>query len=512
MIRSARNIGRLFQIARVLARHDALFPLENLPVAGEAVALARMLYRRPSEGRPGQRLARALVELGPTFIKLGQALSTRPDLMGEEIAADLTDLQDKLTGFSFADARAIIEAEFDQPLDALFSQFDETPTAAASIAQVHFATTLEGRPVAVKVLRPGVEQKFRRDIELFYWLAEIVERVQPQFRRLRPVDTVATFEESVNIEMDLRFEAAAAAEMADNFVGDETFRIPEIDWQRTGRSVMTQERINGTPLSEVDKIIAAGHDPLVIITNAANAFFQMVFRDGFFHADLHPGNLFVDENGVVVAVDFGIVGRVDQETRRILGEMLLGFLTGNYRRVAEVHFEAGWVPADKSLDAFTQAARSIAEPIFGKPIQEISIARLLGQLFAVTETFDMETQPQLLLLQKSMLLAEGIGRVLAPEINMWELARPLIEDWMRRNLGPEARLKAMGVNTLKSLERLPSVLEQAEKAAHMIASGQVKLHPDTVKALGRRSLGTGLVPSWLPWVLVVVLVALLLKK
>jgi ubiquinone biosynthesis protein len=273
---------------------------------------------------------------------------------------------------------------------------------------------------------------------------------------------------------------------------------------------MTQERITGISLDERERILEAGLDPVEVITRAANAFFNMVFRDGFFHADLHPGNLFVQPDGVIVAVDFGIIGRVDQDTRRILGEMLLGFLTGNYRRVAEVHFEAGWVPADKSVDAFTQAARSIAEPIFGRPIQEISIARLLGQLFAVTETFDMETQPQLLLLQKSMLLAEGIGRNLTPDLNMWELAQPLIEDWMRANLGPEARIKNAVMTTARSLEKLPNILAQAEKAAAMMSSEGLKLHPDTVKAMGRRN--GGLLPRWLPWALVLALAAALALK
>jgi len=511
MLRIVRNLTRLFQIARVLAKHDALFPLERIAVAREIVGLARLVFRKPEPGRPGQRLARAFAELGPTFIKLGQALSTRPDLVGEDVAADLADLQDKLEPFPAAQVRATIEAELDHPLAELFSDFDDTPVAAASIAQVHFATTTEGKPVAVKVLRPGVEDMFRRDLELMFWLADIVERVQPQFRRLRPLDTVQTFEESVNLEMDLRFEAAAAAEMAENFIGDETFRVPEIDWQRTSQRVMTQERIAGIPLDERERIVAAGLDPLEVIENAANAFFNMVFRDGFFHADLHPGNLFVDEHGTIIAVDFGIMGRVSMADRRYLGEMLLGFLTGDYRRVAEVHFEAGWVPADQSIDAFTQAARSIAEPIFGKPIEEISIARLLGQLFQVTEQFAMETQPRLLLLQKSMLLAEGVGRALAPNVNMWELASPLIEDWMRETLGPQAKVRDATTSMLKSVERLPAILQHAERAAEMMASGGLKLHPDTVAAMGRRGNGrrNGLLPGWLPWALVVVLLAAL---
>lgn len=515
MLGTIRNLRRLFQIARVLAKHDALFLIENLAVAREMVALARLVYRRPEPGRPGQRLARAFVELGPTFIKLGQALSTRPDLVGEEVATDLADLQDKLAPFPFAQVKEIIEAEFDLPLSQLYAQFEETPTAAASIAQVHFAETPTGETVAVKILRPGVEQQFRRDLALFFWLANLVEQLQPQFRRLRPVDTVQTFEDSVNLEMDLRFEAAAAAEMAENFAGDSTFRVPTIDWQRTSQRVMTQERISGIPMDERDRIVAAGLDPVQVLENAANAFFNMVFRDGFFHADLHPGNVFVSETGTIIAVDFGIMGRVDHDNRRYLGEMLLGFLTGNYRRVAEIHFEAGWVPPDKSVDAFTQAARSIAEPIFGKPIEDISIARLLGQLFQVTETFSMETQPQLLLLQKSMLLAEGIGRNLAPEINMWELSYPLIERWMRDTLGPEARVKKAALDAVHMAERLPAILDVAEQASKMIGSGGVRLHPDTVKALGRRSgdsLRRATPGNWLPWALVVILAILLIAS
>jgi ubiquinone biosynthesis protein len=514
MLRTFRNLARLIRIGRTLARHDALFLLDNIAVAREVMAVVRLVYRRREDGRPGQRLTRAFVELGPTFIKLGQALSTRPDLVGEEIASDLAELQDRLAPFPYAEAKRIIEEEFDRPLDDLFRDFAPTAIAAASIAQVHFATTADGHPVAVKVLRPGVHDQIRRDLDLFFWLAEIVEKAQPRLRRLRPIDTVATFEESVTIEMDLRFEAAAAAEMGENFLGDPTFRVPGIDWQRTSQRVMTQERVSGIPMGDRAAIAAAGLDPLVVVTNAATTFFKMVFRDGFFHADLHPGNLFVDTDGAIIGVDFGIMGRVDMATRRYLGEMLLGFLTGNYRRVAEVHFEAGWVPADKSVDNFTQAARSIAEPIFGRAIEEISIARLLGQLFQVTETFEMETQPQLLLLQKSMLLAEGVGRTLAPTVNMWELAYPLIEDWMRANLGPKAVVEQAARDAYKSLERLPQILEHAEKASAMIASGGVKLHPDTVKALGRRGNDKvrALLPGWVPWVLVAVLGALLVFR
>lgn len=513
MIRVIRNLLRLAVIAWTLTRHDALFFLD---VTGAGRILARGLHffsrSRYAALRPGQRLALALQALGPTFVKFGQALSTRPDLVGEQVAADLSELQDRLAPFPAAEARAIITAELGQPVEALYRSFEDEPTAAASIAQVHMAVTSDGEDVAVKVLRPGVEHTFARDIALFYWLAGWVERLLPSMRRLRFVDSVHAFEDSVTMEMDLRFEAAAAAEMAENFAGDPTFTIPTIDWQRTGRRVLTLERIHGISIDEVEALEAAGHDRVAVVEKAADAFFNMVFRDGFFHADMHPGNLFVGENGQLIAVDFGITGRVDKQTRRFLGEMLLGFLNGDYRRVAEVHFAAGYVPADKSMDAFAQACRSFAEPLLGKPLHEISIARLLGQLFEVTETFAMEVQPQLLLLQKSMLVAEGVGRRLDPQINMWQLARPLIEQWMTDNLGPQARVKESVGAVMATLETLPRLVAHAEKTVEALRNGGVKLHPDSIRSMQDGSRRQGLFPVWLPWVLVVGLLVLLLKR
>ena len=477
------NLWRLFAIARLLARHDALFPLEDLGVAPAVAKAAKLLSKRSVPGRPGQRLANALTEAGPSFIKLGQALSTRPDLLGEEITEDLAQLQDDLPPFSSAQARQTIEDEFQVPVDSLFAAFDDEPVAAASIAQVHFAETTEGAKVAVKILRPGIEARFRRDLDLFRWAARVMERTRPDLKRLKPREVVETIAQSVELEMDLRFEAAAAAEMADNFAGDDTFVIPAVDWARTGSRVLTTERIDGFPINDVEGIIAAGIDPKTVVENAARAFFNQVFRDGFFHADLHPGNLFVMDGGAIGAVDFGIMGRVDKKTRRNLGEMLLGFLTRDYRRAAEVHFEAGWVPRDKSVDAFTQACRSIAEPILDKPQHEISIGRLLGQLFQVTETFAMETQPQLLLLQKTMLTAEGVSRRLYPDTNMWVLARPLIEDWMRANLGPEAKIMDTFQGLAEAAERLPRVMEDLEIGARRLAEGRLTLDPETVRLL-----------------------------
>ena len=510
MIRAIRNLHRLYTIARVLARHDAL-AVVDLPIAALASSVMRFGQRPVHEGRPGQRLAAALTELGPTFIKLGQALSTRADLLGDEMTADLSELQDRLAPFPTSLARAIIEEDLGGPLSDFYTHFDDVPVAAASIAQVHFATATDGREVAVKVLRPGIGKAFKKDIDLLRWLAEWVELTQPSLRRLRMVESVDTFAESVQLEMDLRFEAAAAAELAENFAGDDSFRVPEVDWQRTAQRVMTLERVSGIPVDEVAAIKAAGIEPDEVLRKAAESFFNMVFRDGFFHADMHPGNLFVDFTGNLVAVDFGIMGRVDLKTRRFLGEMLVGFLNGDYRRVAEVHFEAGFVPADQNVDNFTQACRSIAEPIMGKPMHEISIARLLGQLFQITEQFSMQTQPQLLMLQKSMLVAEGVGRTLDSSVNMWEMARPMIEAWMMSHLGPQARIKDSVVNVVQSLERLPRMLAATEHAYTNMMNGGLKLHPDTVKAMRGESGGRRRV-HWLPWLLAIVLGVLLVLK
>ena len=494
MLRAIRNLGRLIRIAATLARYDALSAFSRFGLPPALMWFAGRLARRRGEGRPGQRLAAAFAALGPSFIKLGQALSIRADLVGDEVAADLSQLQDRLPPFPADRARATVAAELGQPLEALFRSFDDAPVAAASIAQVHFAITNEGDEVAVKILRPGVEDQFARDLDLFLWIAEKIERHAPRLRRLKPVEVVTTLAESVRVEMDLRLEAAAASELAQNFAGDPDFRVPKVDWARTARRVLTLERIAGLPVDEREALIAVGLDPQEIVAKAARTFFKQVFRDGFFHADMHPGNLFVAPDGTLVAVDFGIMGRLDQRTRYYLADMLLGFLNGDYATVAEVHFRAGYVPPTQSVGAFTQAARAIAEPIFGRPLHEISLARLLAQLFQVTEQFQMETQPQLLMLQKSMLVCEGVGRTLMPEINMWGLARPLIEEWMAANRGPDARVRYVLTEAAARIEELPAFVANLEKSAAMLASGGVRLHPDSIAALanGRRSL-------W-PWV------------
>ena len=488
-MRAGRNALRLLAIARTLARHDALVLLEDLAVAPAVPAIARFLTRHgpktPGGGRPGQRLANALAECGPSFIKLGQALATRSDLVSDEIAADLSNLQDRLPPFSAAQARAAIREEFGEPVEVLFSDFDDTPIAAASIAQVHFATTADGREVAVKVLRPGIEAAFDRDLDLFFWVADLIERTRPDWRRLKPVESVETFADTVAMEMDLRFEAAAAAELAENFADDPTFHVPVVDWPRTGKRVLTTERIQGIRIDQRDALIAAGHRPDDILAKASMIFFKQVFRDGFFHADMHPGNMFVEADGTLAAVDFGIMGRLDKRTRQHLGEMLEGFLDRDYRRAAKAHFDAGWVPRTKSVEAFTQACRSVGEPILDKPQNEISIARLLSQLFKITQTFEMETQPQLLLLQKTMLVAEGTGRKLNPDANMWLLARPLIEAWRAEHMGPEALLRETADGMAATFQRLPQLIEGVEQSAAMLAAGKVKLDEATLRELRR---------------------------
>lgn len=441
MIKPLRHSARLFCIALVLLWCNALF----------------LSYGK----RPGLRLARALEKLGPAFIKLGQALSTRSDLIGEEMAEDLSRLRDRLPPFPSSVARAIIEQELKAPVAELFREFGDKPVAAASIAQVHRAMTKDGRTVAVKILRPHIEKAFARDLDLLSWLAGIAGRRWP---RMKPKEVVRTLKESVFFELDLRFEAAAACELKDNMKKHDTgFRVPAVDWNLTGRRVLVMEWVEGIKLDDVEAIKAGGFSTEDILAKAAKSLFAQVFIDGFFHADLHPGNLFVDTNGDLAAVDFGIMGRLDRRSRLYMAEILRGFLNGDYQRVAEVHFAAGYVPPSKSLDAFAQACMAVARPITGKPQNEISVAKLLGQMFSIAAEFEMETQPQLLLLQKTMMVTEGVGRMLNPNLNIWELARPMLEDWAEDHFSPAGKFKDTARQGLETLQKLPQMLRAVEK-------------------------------------------------
>ncbi len=469
MMRIFRHALRLTQIFTTLLRHGALGAVASF--GGVLIRPSPAQSRRARER--GLRLARALQDLGPSFIKLGQAMSVRPDLVGREMAEALSGLRDRLPPFGVARARATIEAELGAPLDELFCEFDEHPVAAASIAQVHFAAIAadeEGaapRRVAVKVLRPGIEEAFARDLDLFMALARLLEWLRPSIRRLRPVDVVKTIRDAVTIEMDLRLEAAAASELAENFRDDPDYRVPAVDWARTAQRVLTIERVEGYNIGDHAAIDAAGLNRDELAEKLIRVFLKQALRDGFFHADLHQGNLFVDADGVLVPVDFGIMGRLDLDTRRYMALMLLGFIEGDYRKVADVHFEAGYVPRDQSRELFAQACRAIGEPILGKPVKEISFGRLLAQLFRTTETFNMQTQPQLLLLQKTMVTAEGVARDLSEDINFWEASRPVIEDWLVELSSPRAQAELALRKGRRLLHDIPALAEKVDRIADL---------------------------------------------
>ena len=478
---SLKNIRQLITVLRIFARHDALFPFEAIDFYPIIIKFVKLFHRKNPTKRPGERLVSALSEAGPSFIKLGQTISTRSDIFGEQLTHDLSSLQDQLPPFSFKKVQETIASELEGEISNLFKSFSNKPVAAASIAQVHFATTNEGKEVAVKVLRPNIEESFYKDLDLFTWLAQIIEKSRPEYKRLKLSEVIKTIENSMKIEMDLRLEAAAASELYDNFKNDLDFIIPKIDWTLTSRRVMTAERIKGIPIDDYSAIIEAGLNPNTVFKKLSKISFNQVFRDGFFHADIHPGNIFVTRSGAISAVDFGIMGRLDFATRKYLGQILLAFLNRDYKLAGKLHFKAGWIPSNQSEDLFSQACRAIGEPILDKPQDEISIAQLLGLLFQISETFKMEVQPQLLLLQKTMLVAEGTSRKLAPKANMWLTARPLMENWMRSNLGPEAKVR-MTVDTLSNIvEKLPRLIDNIEKSTTIMANGLIKVDPEILK-------------------------------
>lgn len=484
MYQSTKNLTRLLQILRILAKHDAIFFIEDskaFPVASKfAKLLTPVKSSKNRKLRKGERLANAFIELGTSFVKLGQALSIRSDLIGEEIANDLANLQDNMPAFNSKQAIEIIENELDASIDDLFNNFEEKPVAAASIAQVHFAEDKEGNKLAVKVLRPEIEKKFQKDIDLLLWLSRNIDLKLPKYRRLKLVEIVKTFAETTKTEMDFSFEAAAASELAENFEGDNDIKIPQIYWQKTTSKVLTLERIEGIHIDDIEALEAAKIDTNEVLRKSANIFLKQSLRDGFFHADMHPGNMMIDKSGAICVFDFGIMGRIDRKTQIFLAEMLLGFLNKDYQKVADVHFEAGYIPQDQDRELFAQACRSIGEPIFNLPQNEISIARLLQKLFRITEKFQMETQPQLLLLQKTMMMAEGIGRKLDPNVNFWELSQELIKDWGKDNLGAKSRLEDEVKDALTAAKKIKNA---AMNLDNIITEKGILLHPETINAL-----------------------------
>ncbi len=409
-------------------------------------------------------VTRAITALGPAYIKFGQILSTRQDVVGKEMADQLRVLQDKLPPFPTETAKQVIADELGGSVEELFAEFSE-PVAAASIAQVHKARLVDtGEKVAVKVLRPKIEQAFRRDIDAFYFAARVIEVLSPGSRRLRPMDVVEHFEGVVLGELDLRLETASAAEFATNTSNDEGFRIPAVKWDMSSRRVMTLEWAEGIPLGDVAAIDAAGHDRVQLAEKVMTTFLSHALRDGYFHADMHQGNLKVAADGTLVALDFGIMGRIDAYTRRVYAEILIGFIRKDYKRVAEVHFEAGYVPADRDVDDFARALRAVGEPIFGMEASRISMARLLSYLFEVTEKFGMETRTELILLQRTMVVVEGVARSLDPHVNIWSVARPTVESYITENIGPKALMRDL-FQTARVLARFGPKLPQLAEAA-----------------------------------------------
>jgi len=469
-MRGPHNIIRLIRMGATLERTGGMNVVLDAFQAPASLRIVAKLLGWPFKwlglkGDPEMPSAvRALVALGPAYIKFGQVLSTRLDVVGDELAIQLRVLQDKLPPFSIEQAKAMVRTELERPVEEVFSTFSE-PVAAASIAQVHKAHLAEtGEAVAVKVLRPGIEKRFGKDIDAFYFAARMVEIFAPGARRLRPREVIEHFEGVVRGELDFRLESSAAGEFAATTKNDQGFTVPQVKWEHSSRRVMTLGWVDGIPAGDVDAIDAAGHDRHALGERVLQLFLQHALRDGYFHADMHQGNLKINAEGEIVAYDFGIMGRIDEYTRRVYAEILFGFIRKDYRRVAEVHFEAGYVPADRDIDEFAQALRAVGEPIFGMDATRISMGRLLNYLFEVTERFGMETRTELILLQRTMVVVEGVARTLNPHINIWQVSQPIVEDYIKQSIGPKALARDL-FQTARVLARFGPKLPQLAEAA-----------------------------------------------
>ena len=482
-----RRIFRLFQIARKLSTSGAV---ENINQVHEIPTLVNLFFSFISIGSntnrfndqktSGERLCIALQGMGTTFIKLGQFLATRPDIIGEEISKDLEKLQDKVPAFDLYDAKKIIKKEIGEKQFNNIIEISE-PIAAASIAQVHIAKIKnenQEKEVAIKILRPDIERLFNEELDALMLFAYIIENTIPKAKRLKLVEVVHLLREITNIEMDLRFEAAAANELYENTEQDHGFNVPKIYWNYTTKKILTLDKVEGISIREHDKLKNLGVDLKKLAENLIQHFLKQAVRDGFFHGDMHQGNLFVDNKGNIIPVDFGIMGRLDKNNRKFLAEILYGFIKRDYVKVAEVHFQAGLVPQDASKDEFAQALRSVGEPIFGQTIKDISGGNLLAQLFEITEKFNMATQPSLLLLQKNMVVVEGVARKLYPETNIWEVSRPVLENWLKNIKSPKSTIDT-ALNTsaeiIKRIPDFPDLMDRADYALKLMAEGKLSL-------------------------------------
>ena len=482
-----RRIFRLFQIARKLSTSGAV---ENINQVHEIPTLVNLFFsfisigsntnRFDEQKTSGERLCIALQGMGTTFIKLGQFLATRPDIIGEEISKDLEKLQDKVPAFDLYDAKKIIKKEIGEKQFNNIIELSE-PIAAASIAQVHIAKIKnenQEKQVAIKILRPDIEKLFNEELDALMLFAYIIENTIPKAKRLKLVEVVHLLREITNIEMDLRFEAAAANELYENTEQDHGFNVPKIYWNYTTKKILTLDKVEGISIREHDKLKNLGVNLKKLAENLIQHFLKQAVRDGFFHGDMHQGNLFVDNKGNIIPVDFGIMGRLDKNNRKFLAEILYGFIKRDYVKVAEVHFQAGLVPQDASKEEFAQALRSVGEPIFGQTIKDISGGNLLAQLFEITEKFNMATQPSLLLLQKNMVVVEGVARKLFPETNIWEVSRPVLENWLKNIKSPKSTIDT-ALNTsaeiIKRIPDFPDLMDRADYALKLMAEGKLSL-------------------------------------
>ncbi|RKZ36516.1 MAG: ubiquinone biosynthesis regulatory protein kinase UbiB [Gammaproteobacteria bacterium] len=477
-----RQIMRMLTIYRIIVRYG----LDELLLSTKIFRPLRLLaylvpgyWLRPKDLSRGKRILFALQELGPIFVKFGQILSTRRDLLPDDIALELAKLQDKVTPFSGEEARQILEKAYARSLDEVFARFEMTPIAAASIAQVHAARLHNGREVVVKVLRPGIKPRIRKDIELLFLFAELAQRYWADGRRLRPMEVVAEFEKTLYDELDLVREAANATQLRRNFKDSDLLHVPEIEWDYTLSNVIVMERISGIPISDIAALKRHGVNLKYLADAGVEIFFTQVFRDNFFHADMHPGNIFVDIRNPYrpsyIAVDFGIMGTLSTEDQHYLAANFLAFFRRDYHRVAELHVHSEWVPPGTRIEEFEGAIRSVCEPIFDKPLKEISFGMVLLRLFQTARRFKMEVQPQLVLLQKTLLNIEGLGRQLYPDLDLWQTAKPFLERWMDERIGLRAFLKGIRTNLPKWAESLPEVpmlihetlVQHQEDSAHI---------------------------------------------
>jgi ubiquinone biosynthesis protein len=455
-----RQFARLLRITQVFVRHD----LDEFVTAIHLFRPYRLLLRLAPwrlfarRGLPRSvRLREALEELGPVFVKFGQMLSTRPDLLPEDIAEELARLQDSVPPFPGDESVRLIEQALGGKLDSFFSEFSREPIASASVAQVHIARLHDGTEVAVKVLRPGIESIIERDLELLYMLARLAVRYVPDTRRFRPVEVVDEYNKTIHDELDLRVESANASRLRANFEGSNLLYVPKVYWDLTRRTVMVLERIHGIPVGNVEGLKAAGVDMRRLAHNGVEIFFTQAFRDGFFHADMHPGNIFVSPEGQYRAVDFGIMGTLGEKDKRYLAENFLAFFNRDYHAVADAHLRAGWVPAGTRIEEFEAAIRTVCEPVFARPIKDISFGRFLLHLFQTARRFNMEVQPQLVLLQKTLFNIEGLGRRLYPDLDLWDTAKPYLERWMSEHMGPRAFIRTLRNEFPKWWAMLPEI-------------------------------------------------------